>query len=170
MKDEAAWAASEWMMELPLGFRVSGCFGTKHPIKMEREDFVNPHAYNMRTDYYVVSPNSRAYTRGWLRVLWKGACARAWCYGGITTKGQFILFQNLIKISGADQLGSYAAPPNSHFKIVLQPKIQMQDQCFSLYSKAQLIIRIQFYNNLRALISFQNIYYLSIHVLNTSRY
>jgi len=51
-------------MELPLGFRVSGCFGTKHPIKKKREDFVNPHAYNMRTDYYVVSPNSRAYTLG----------------------------------------------------------------------------------------------------------
>jgi len=26
---------------------------------------VNPHAYNMRTDYVVVSPNSRAYTRAW---------------------------------------------------------------------------------------------------------
>ena len=26
-------ANSWWMMELPLGFRVSGCFGTKHPIK-----------------------------------------------------------------------------------------------------------------------------------------
>ena len=61
-------------MELPLGFRVSGCFGTKHPIKMEREDFVNPHAYNMRTDYYVVSPNSRAYTRGRRNLL---ACACA---------------------------------------------------------------------------------------------
>jgi len=44
---------------------------------VKREDFVNPHAYNMRTDYYVVSPNSRAYTRGWVGVLWKGACARA---------------------------------------------------------------------------------------------
>ena len=76
---------------------------------------MNPHAYNMRTDYYVVSPNSRAYTRGWLRVLWKGACARAW------------------RISG-----------NPNYKF-----IQMQDQCFSLYSKAQLIIRIQFYNNLQ---------------------
>jgi len=30
-----------------------------------------------------------------------------------------------------------------------QPKIQMQDQCFSLYSKAQLIIKIQFHNNLQ---------------------
>ena len=26
---------------------------------VKREDFVNPHAYNMRTDYYVVSPNMR---------------------------------------------------------------------------------------------------------------
>ena len=41
---------------------------------MEREDFVNPHAYNMRTDYYVVSPNSRAYTRGRRNLL---ACACA---------------------------------------------------------------------------------------------
>ena len=23
------------MMDLPLGFRVSGCFGTKHPIKID---------------------------------------------------------------------------------------------------------------------------------------
>jgi hypothetical protein len=32
---------------------------------------------------------------------------------------------------------------------IFNQPFQMQDQCFSLYSKAQLIIKIQFHNNLQ---------------------
>ena len=51
------------MMELPLGFRVSGCFGTKHPILAGWSQpavtiSVLQHAVIMRGDYYVVPPNS----------------------------------------------------------------------------------------------------------------
>ena len=42
---------------------------------VKREDFVNPHAYYMRTDYYVVSPNSRACIHV-ARVLVAKVCAR----------------------------------------------------------------------------------------------
>lgn len=63
------------MMKITLGFRVSGCFGTKHPIIIDfagdlAKDLSNSgpsratitnstlqRAGNMRGDYYVVPPN-----------------------------------------------------------------------------------------------------------------
>jgi hypothetical protein len=57
---------------------------------------VNPHAYNMRTDYYVVSPNSRAYTRGWVGdyIIW---CAPAGLIHRI-----IIQFQNSLTTQNSD--------------------------------------------------------------------
>ena len=57
---------SKWMMELPIGFRVSGCFWKKHPIKStagvdKNYQLIWAHenrARIMRGDYYVVPPNS----------------------------------------------------------------------------------------------------------------
>ena len=49
-------------MELPIGFRVSGCFGTKHPINSGLKAYTYNTRGNtcviMRGDYYVVPPNS----------------------------------------------------------------------------------------------------------------
>jgi len=59
------------MMEMPLGFRVSGLFRMNSPIKSNIPACAG---IFMRTDYYVVSPNSRAYTRGRRASLGK-ACA-----------------------------------------------------------------------------------------------
>ena len=43
---------SRWMMAQPLGFRVSGAFGTKAPIK-KREDFCESSRVNYEGCYYV---------------------------------------------------------------------------------------------------------------------
>ena len=58
-----------WMMVLPLGFRVSGCFQRKHPIKkiILGDNFRARIACdNMRRGYVVTPPNC-ARIRGWAR-------------------------------------------------------------------------------------------------------
>ena len=71
------------MMETPLQYRVSGPFQRKGPIKIQGAS--SPLGYlaspegsrnNMRADYYVVSPNRRAYAYVGLRIHWKGAHAQ----------------------------------------------------------------------------------------------
>jgi hypothetical protein len=92
-------------------------------------DIISRCAWYMRTDYYVVSPNSRAYTRGWAWFQWKGACDRAW-----SPKFRCKINASVLRIVNSKSLGPFGPHALGIIKIQfhnnLQPHLLGEHPCF----------------------------------------